>query len=353
MDSQLKAELGRLLQTRKHMNMNTYLDVCAFTILVYDYTLTFEYEVKYMWNSKCSLIKVLFFATRYPAFMDMSLVLYHQFGHNLSADLCSQLYQATGWMFIGGVAIAMVIIMLRTWAIWGRMKTIGCGLVSLFIITLAPACTLLARFIKSLSFIPISTLGSLTDGRGCLVTRADETILGGYICLTVFDTVIVLLTIIKVIRLRKRRKASSSTTFKTDRHVVHSKTLSTLVVTMYRDGLLYYVVLLGTFFTSVPVAIVLIEGKVLSVVSVVILLAVSIEFVILLMALQRVTYSVLSARILLHIRKVASVNEWQSSLGSMTKLVIRRPEEMATETGALELSRVGVGVQLSDMEGRL
>ena len=65
------------------------MDIHLF-LQLYDYTLTFEYEVKYMWRSKCSLVKVLFFIVRYSPFADTSLVLYRAYvalsvsGPNLS-----------------------------------------------------------------------------------------------------------------------------------------------------------------------------------------------------------------------------------------------------------------------------
>lgn len=79
----------------------------------YDYLLTLPYEIKYMWTQKWSLIKVLFFLTRYPVFFDTVCAIYcestrassqrytsHlfavQLGHNLSAEVCHALYSATG-----------------------------------------------------------------------------------------------------------------------------------------------------------------------------------------------------------------------------------------------------------------
>ena len=74
-----------------------------------------HYEVKYIWPSKWSLTKVLFLCTRYPAFIDTSLVIWRefmrslalmhenssasssvQFGHNLSPNVCTTLYDLIG-----------------------------------------------------------------------------------------------------------------------------------------------------------------------------------------------------------------------------------------------------------------
>ncbi|ETW74842.1 hypothetical protein HETIRDRAFT_447107 [Heterobasidion irregulare TC 32-1] len=266
-----------LLDSIQRMRMNS----------LYDYTLTFEYEVKYMWRSKWSLVKVLFFIVRYPPFADTSLVLYHQLGFGLSPVDCSRLYHVTGWMFLGSVGICESIIMMRTWAIWGRKKVVAFGLLFLFVITFVPCCILVARFIKSLTYAPISILGDLANVRGCFVTRANETILGCYICLCMFDTAIVILTVTKIFQLRKSHHTNSS-----------------IIVTMYKDGMVYYLALLS-----------------LSIISVVLLLVVSEDFVILLIALQRVMYSVLSARILLHIHKAHEA--WQP-LSQGTTLRTRR-----------------------------
>ena len=101
------------------------------------------------------------------------------------------------------------IIIMRTWAIWGRQKSIGIFLISLFTASLITACVCLALFEKSthcecpyipaqsdsafilirlILVVPISTLGPLSTGKGCLADRANIDVVGTYASFTVFDT---------------------------------------------------------------------------------------------------------------------------------------------------------------------
>lgn len=263
------ADQSAVLVGLQHLNIETYVNACAITILSYDYLLTLPYEIKYMWTQKWSLIKVLFFLTRYPVFFDTVCAIYLQLGHNLSAEVCHALYSATGWLIIFGIAVAEGIIIMRTWAIWGRQKSIGIFLISLFTASLITACVCLALFEKSTHFVPMSTLGPLSTGKGCLADRANIDVVGTYASFTVFDTVIVILTVIKGLQLREL-------------HPSHSN----LFMTLYRDGMLFYVTLF-----------------VISLISVVVIVAVATDLMLLLLGLQRVLYSVLSARILFHIHQ--------------------------------------------------
>ena len=155
-----------------------------------------------MWRSKWSLVKVLFFIVRYPPFADTSLVLYRAYfalflvpqnsvnsyrsawvrfiacrlfsvvscdglwaliwfvpekAHwcAMSRDVpggCRYLWKWVdsfgGWTLLTSI---VGIIMMRTWAIWGRRKVVAFGLLFLFVITFVPSCVLLARFIRSLT----------------------------------------------------------------------------------------------------------------------------------------------------------------------------------------------------------
>lgn len=263
-------DLSATLRGLDHLNLETYINACAVSILVYDYLLTLQYEVKYMWTAKWTLAKVLFFLTRYPVFVDTFCAIYLQLGRNLSGEFCHNLYTSNGWLIVFGIAVAEGIIILRTWAMWGRNKIIGIFLLGLFFASLIAASVALALFQKSTHFIPISSLGPLSTGKGCLADRANIDVVGTYASFTAFDTVIVCLTVFKGLQLTKVSPSNSN-----------------LVLILYRDGMLFYITLF-----------------VISLISVLVILAVSTDLMLLLLGVQRVVYSVLSARIVFHIHQI-------------------------------------------------
>ncbi|ETW74786.1 hypothetical protein HETIRDRAFT_220901, partial [Heterobasidion irregulare TC 32-1] len=257
----------------------------------YDVLLTFDAEVNYIWWSKWSWVKVLFFLTRYSALVEAIITIYLQSSTEMTPSSCSTLFSVTGckrrynalygyhahlvigWcfqgMFMFGAAAAEAIIMLRTWAIWDRNQFVAYILGITFVGTFIPACFFVHRFLISLQFVPMAELGTLSDGRGCFITQSNHVVTGAYVCLIAFDSVVVALSLYKAYELGYS-------------HLSRSKLLQTL----YRDGTLYYIVLLAC-----------------SVISIAVILAVNLEFVILLVTMQRVLYAVLSSRILLHIRQ--------------------------------------------------
>jgi hypothetical protein len=81
---------GRRIIAGAYFDHLDVLDANAFLLFqVYDYMLTFKDEVRLVWPSRWSIGKVLFFLTRYPPFIDMTLVLVrkltvHTFSYSIS-----------------------------------------------------------------------------------------------------------------------------------------------------------------------------------------------------------------------------------------------------------------------------
>ncbi|RXW21806.1 hypothetical protein EST38_g4035 [Candolleomyces aberdarensis] len=71
-----------------------YFNVAAFTYLIFDYFQTLDLEVKYIWGHKLSPVIALFMATRYFGFIMLSLLLYFQFGTNLTPQNCEIIHGA-------------------------------------------------------------------------------------------------------------------------------------------------------------------------------------------------------------------------------------------------------------------
>lgn len=260
-----------IVESLERLYTDKILNVCAITVFGYDVLLTFDAEVNYIWRSKWSWVKVLFFLTRYSALVEAIIIIYLQSSTEMTPSSCSTLFSVTGWMFMFGAAAAEAIIMLRTWAIWDRNQFVAYILGITFVGTFIPACYFVHRFLISLQFVPMAELGTLSDGRGCFITQSNHVVAGAYACLIAFDSVVVALSFYKAYELGYS-------------HLSRSKLLQTL----YRDGTLYYIALLAC-----------------SIISIAVILAVNVEFVILLVTMQRVLYAVLSSRILLHIRQAS------------------------------------------------
>ncbi|GLB45725.1 hypothetical protein LshimejAT787_2600580 [Lyophyllum shimeji] len=248
-----------LLQTVKYVNVAS----CA--ILFYDYFLTLEMEVEYIWKATWGMGKVLFLLARYPTFVDVPVMLYYALTPNLPFEKCANLYSAASWLTAFGIGMAEAVLVLRTFALWGNNRKILVFLLGLYTAIYIPVVVILVIFLRSLRWgaPPLPTVV------GCYPTQGSVILFADFALLMVNETIVMVLTIwIGVKRFRHSRNP--------------------LVITLYRDGVFYFVYL---FLISAGNIIVLLAGPP--------------EYVDLLNTFQRVMHSVLSTRILLHVRATA------------------------------------------------
>ncbi|KAA1472910.1 hypothetical protein DENSPDRAFT_839294 [Dentipellis sp. KUC8613] len=214
-----------LVVALQQMKVVTYFDLSALTLLFYDYLLTLPDELELIWGSRWTITKFVFLLNRYVPFFDTSLGIYHQLGPNVSDSSCAAIYSACGWMIAYGVGISEIILIFRTWAIWGKDKRVGYGLGVLFVVAWVFLSIYLNRFLQSMEFMPLNKI--LPTFRGCFVTNVDNML---YICFVIslaYETIIVCLTLIKGLQ--------------------HFRTTNShLVYSLYRDGVLAYFFLLRT-----------------------------------------------------------------------------------------------------------
>ncbi|KAJ7595376.1 hypothetical protein C8J56DRAFT_922178 [Mycena floridula] len=86
---------------------------CSLSVLVYDSLLTMEAEVRLIWRGKMGFGTLLYVMARYLTFVDVPLVLFCKYSQRTTAI---------------GIAAAETILVLRTWAMWGRNMRILNGL---------------------------------------------------------------------------------------------------------------------------------------------------------------------------------------------------------------------------------
>ncbi|KAF8590055.1 hypothetical protein K439DRAFT_1657616 [Ramaria rubella] len=247
-----------------HVNLvSAYFDLASIAILVYDYFVTLHLEIDLTWGTPWKLGRVMFFLTRYTVFIDAVMLGYFHFTKaHVSPRTCFLIYQTSGWFLFGGVGIAEIILIFRTWATWGQNRTILVLLVVLMTLVGVPAIYLTHAGLTSLQFSesPIPTV------RSCfIVSKHDKNLLWDFALILLFETIILGLTLL--------------------RRVCHyGRSTSSMASTLYKDGITYYIYLTG--FSIANVAFLgLIEDSGAT-----------------LILMQRVIHSVLTGRILLNIR---------------------------------------------------
>ncbi|TFY63232.1 hypothetical protein EVG20_g6405 [Dentipellis fragilis] len=189
------AATTQLVDILQQLTLVTYFDLSAMTLLFYDYFLTLPDEVDLVWGSRWTATKVLLLLNRYIPFLDAVLGVYHQLAAEVSNATCYAMYAGSGWMVVYGVGISEVILIFRTYALWGKDRRVGAGLGTLFVVGWAFMSVYLSKFLKSLEFVPMREIAP--NFTGCFVTKVDNILYICYVITLSYETTIVSLTLIK------------------------------------------------------------------------------------------------------------------------------------------------------------
>ncbi|KAF8890392.1 hypothetical protein BD779DRAFT_267657 [Infundibulicybe gibba] len=262
--SQRAMELRGLMDVVQDLRFVNYFDVASFTILVYNYILTFSQELDVIWMSRWTITKVFFVLTRYIPFFDMALLMYHLFSPDLRGHACSVVFQGTLWLFFICLVIAEGILTLRTWTIWGRSHPIlNIVLPVVFAMFGVSELSMMTVFAKSLIVGP----GVPAPPPSCLVTGKTHAIVICWTILMLHDAFMLAVMVTQG--------------FKTFPLYGNSG----LFKVAQRDGITYYCYIFA-----------------LSILNIVIVLTQSTNYLFLFAPLECVIHSVLTANIIFHIR---------------------------------------------------
>ncbi|KAF8145304.1 hypothetical protein K438DRAFT_2028821 [Mycena galopus ATCC 62051] len=252
-----------------------YMHISSVAILVFDYALTFNLEVSLIWGSKWSLPKVLFLLSRYSPVIDVPLVLYINITSAVSVQACSRLNAAVSWGTAFGISAAQAILIVRTYALSGCRRSVGIVFTSMWAVGLSTTIVLAVFYVRSTVYTPSPFLG-ISGCYQAASSTADLVII--FIMVFVTETMIMAYTL--YLGITKYRNVRTP-----------------LVFTLYRDGITYYVCLCVVSFWNV---FMLLDGRVFPKEALAQVLNTHVSRPLFL----RVMHSVLSTRVLLHVRDV-------------------------------------------------
>ncbi|KAL0949032.1 hypothetical protein HGRIS_009127 [Hohenbuehelia grisea] len=258
-----------------------YIKVSAYFLVAYDYTLTLSDELEYIWPSPWSIPKGLFFLTRYVPMVGVLVDASKELlPYNVTMDSCGQLYKASTWLVTISICFAEAIMAIRVWALWGRPLKLAILLGTAFTSFLIAGGVVGSKFATSHSFYADPGIAGLP---GCLAVRGDTIVSVAFICVMVFETLTFGLTIAKGLRHPGSHHVSS------------------LAQTMLTDGAVYFATLL-----------------IVTLVNVVLFLATPADSADIHSIHQMALHSILSARVLIHLRKQSAHSLGESSVSEFT-----------------------------------
>ncbi|TBU65673.1 hypothetical protein BD310DRAFT_836735, partial [Dichomitus squalens] len=206
------------------VQFDTCITLAAFTLLYYDYALTVTSEINWYWNPPSPSVPfVLFTVSRYFGLLGPIPVFLEYFGH-IPEHRCREIQQYHQVFAVASQAVVAVLLILRTYALYNRSKRVLILLVGMFV---GGGAQSLAAVLTSVS--PLSTSTLLNFGiTGCnlsLNTEQGIHLALAWSAMLWFDTAIFALTFYKAMQVR---------------HYMPGM----LLVTMFRDGTIYYGILI-------------------------------------------------------------------------------------------------------------
>ncbi|KAF7776837.1 hypothetical protein Agabi119p4_5230 [Agaricus bisporus var. burnettii] len=208
-------ELAIRLQDARNVN---YVHLSGFIIVYFDWLLTFDSEIRLIWNMEGTQMKALYLLTRYLPLVYFPLSLHYRFSTGFPESKCNAIYQAVGAMFTIGAICVALIVTIRTWAVWGKAKYMTYLLFGTY--TVASALIIIL-YRLSLEYTTHPVFEGLA--LGCNPKIETYYLPAAFVVEVVYDTAILLLMLI--------RGASHF------RQGINSR-LSRIV---YSDGILFYV----------------------------------------------------------------------------------------------------------------
>ncbi|KAF9465601.1 hypothetical protein BDZ94DRAFT_1296375 [Collybia nuda] len=228
-----------LTNTIYNLTVTKYAYVVSATLLFYDIFLTFDQEVSRIWIAKKSLGRTLFFLNRYIPPLLFMFDLFYQLHPAPSVAVCHGGFLPSGIMGILTTSTIELILITRTYALYQKKFL----LVALLFLGIASSATMITTtvylYVKLITFPPPEMIPLVP---GCFPICEDplcRTLLTAFtIPFFVLETAIFLLTFYK--------------SYESFKHVSRQQR-SHLATIIYRDGLVYYAVIISISITNVVV----------------------------------------------------------------------------------------------------
>jgi len=171
--------------------------LASLAILVYDYLLTFSEEIALMWRGRWGIASVLYLCTRVLGFIDSPLVFAIAFDSRAPPSQCHMYLVCAGWVWCIGVLVAQSILILRTYAICNWNRCLITALLMVHVGTNATVWTSNYWFVEGKPFI-LNKNG--LSGCWLYIDPSNDRLWISYLLIFLNETVIVITTVFYIFR---------------------------------------------------------------------------------------------------------------------------------------------------------
>ncbi|EGO28793.1 hypothetical protein SERLADRAFT_459596 [Serpula lacrymans var. lacrymans S7.9] len=280
------------------LQMVNYVEVSATALFIFEYFLTLDDEIKFIWGAQWGIAKSLFVLARYIPFLSLPLAMYYFLGTHVDPDACNPIVETVTTLYVLGIVFSECekrssvlpplpqivecysvmhlsgIFSLRVYAIWNRSKYIGILLIAIITGGIVSLAVILSLFFPTAHFVtpPLPTIS------GCYKVTGSKVILGAFVVIMVSEAVILFLT-----------------AYRAHRHI--GPIQSPLFINLVRSGVFYCLVMFLFSLSNVLVIFIL-----------------PLQYSQLLERFQAVLHAVLATRMQLHLRKVDNMYLMRTSV---------------------------------------
>ncbi|KAJ8697608.1 hypothetical protein PTI98_004394 [Pleurotus ostreatus] len=200
------------------VKVGTYITVCSAAILVYDYFLTLQDEVQYVWRTHWCLGKVLYLASKYLILVVFLVELHWITSRNVSEAECRIFNTILHYSYLLAVIAAESIMTLRVWALWHQRLWVTIMLGCLCVVGIVLGFKDMSTGYHNDVYLTEYAKTSLSYP-GCATAGHDRTTSAtSYITVLTYETVVFVLMAVDGV------------------HVYSSIPISSMMYTFYEDG---------------------------------------------------------------------------------------------------------------------
>jgi hypothetical protein len=98
------------------------LNLAGKVLFLYDFLLMSSQEISFIHQSKWTVLKFTYIASRYLPFADIIVLLHLQFTSNLTEAQCVVMYKINAWLYNIGMSLTEVVLTYRLWVIWDKSR---------------------------------------------------------------------------------------------------------------------------------------------------------------------------------------------------------------------------------------
>jgi len=185
--------------------IDNYISTAFIVVMLYDHFLTLDKEIAWIWTLKWRLPKFLFLMNRYVISPLIVLIGIVDFIFPITFSFCHVIINMAPWVAVLSFGIAEAVLILRVCALYGQRKLFVRLLIGLFAIEIISVIVNTSiqlketRQIHYYEFLP-----------GCWSNTTGSGIYSFWIPFTIFDGIVMFLTLYKVFPLRDSRSPAVS-----------------------------------------------------------------------------------------------------------------------------------------------